>query len=113
MAVFEDDPTCNQGEGSACGVLPTAWSAVPGLEVPDILGPAYNQAGGGFTQRLHARDDDRFLDMNAPARPAAFSRMSPACSEAAMHDRLPVSGWAQNSSGTPTPAQCPSQQAGR
>ncbi|HEY1125922.1 MAG TPA: PEPxxWA-CTERM sorting domain-containing protein [Sphingobium sp.] len=100
---FEDGPGYNQGNGSARGVLPTGWSAVPGLEVPDILGPAYNQTGGGFAQLLHAQDGDRWLDMNgASPTGGLFQDVSGLLGGSNATINFWVGSWAQNSSGTLT-----------
>jgi len=100
---FEDGPGYNQGNGSARGVLPTGWSAVPGLEVPDILGPDYNQAGSGFAQLLHAQEGDRWLDMNgAGPTGGLFQDVSGLLGGSNATIDFQVASWAQNSSGTLT-----------
>lgn len=100
---FEAGPPYNQGNGSARGVLPTGWSAVPGLEVPDILGPDYNQTGGGFAQLLHAQDGERWLDMNgASPTGGLFQDVSGLLGGSNATIDFWVSSWAQNSSGTLT-----------
>lgn len=100
---FEAGPAYNQGNGSARGVLPAGWSAIPGLEVPDILGPDYNQTGGGFAQLLHAQDGDRYLDMNgAGPTGGLFQDVSGLLGGSNATINFWVSSWAQNSSGTLT-----------
>jgi hypothetical protein len=98
---FESGPAYNQGNGSARGVLPTGWSAIPGLEVPDILGPAYNQGGAGFAQLLHAQDGDRWLDMNGSSPTGGlFQDVTGLLAGSNASIDFFVSSWAQNSSGT-------------
>ena len=99
---FEDGPALN-AEGYNRGGLPTGWSAVAGLETPDILGNAYNQVGAGFAQLLHAQDGNRYLDMNG-FNPTGGIRQDVAGLAAGTQREMTFwsGSWAQNSSGSLT-----------
>jgi len=61
---FEAGPALNQGTSARGNGPPTGWSAIPGLETPDIISDAYTQGGAGFEVLLNPHGGDRFLDMN-------------------------------------------------
>ncbi len=99
---FEAGAAFNNGTYSR-GLLPTGWSAVSGVDVPDILGPGYVQTGAGFAQLLSAQDGSRYLDMNG-ASPigAIFQDVTGLASGAALTLTFWAGQWAQNSAGALT-----------
>jgi hypothetical protein len=97
---FEDGPALNSS-GFNRGGLPTGWSAVAGLEMPDILGNAYNQTGAGFAQLLQAEDGTRYLDMNGASPTGGIQQdVTGLAAGSALQLSFWSSSWAQNSSGT-------------
>jgi hypothetical protein len=69
---FEEGPALNFGTYARGNGTPTGWSAIPGLETPDIVSNAYNQTGAGFAQLLHSHSGDRYIDPNGASPTGGF-----------------------------------------
>jgi hypothetical protein len=99
---FEAGAPFNNGTYSR-GLLPTGWSGVAGIDVPDILGPGYNQTGAGFAQLLNAQDGSRYLDSNgASPTGAIYQDVTGLAPATALTLTFWAGQWAQNSAGTLT-----------
>jgi hypothetical protein len=79
---------------------PNDWSAVPGVDLPDIIGAGYTQTGAGFQVLLGPQHGVRFLDMNAAGQTGGiFQVVTGLTPGQAVQLSYWVGQWAQNSAG--------------
>lgn len=98
---FEGAPADNfPAQHYTRGIAPEGWSALPGLEVPDIISAGYAQGGPPFQVLLTAQEGSRFLDTNG-ASPTGGLYQDVEGLEAGTAVSLSYwwGQWAQNSAG--------------
>src|SRR5207253_461354 len=85
----------------ARGVAPQGWSALPGLDVPDIISAGYSQGAPPFQVLLTAQDGDRFLDTNGVSPTGGlYQDVSGLVAGSEVKLTYWWGQWAQNSAGT-------------